>query len=135
MVETPSIRRRLICNLYECLLLLAFLFVAAIPFVVLAQGLDPALMHRLLQVYALFMIGVYFVTFWGKGQTLAMKTWHFRIESSRQGRRLTRPQLWLRYVCSCMNLALLGAGWWYALYSADRQFLQDRLAGTRLVMD
>ena len=32
-----------------------------------------------------------------------------------------------------LGLALAGAGFWWALFDRDRQFLHDRLARTRLV--
>ncbi|MBI5330631.1 MAG: RDD family protein [Betaproteobacteria bacterium] len=132
MSEIPSIRRRLVCNLYESLLLTAFVFLVSIPLVVLSQELAPLVARWLLRGYVLGMAGLYFVTFWGRGQTLAMKTWRIRLESSGAA-AVSRKQLWLRYLLACLNLATLGAGWWYAAFTPERQFLQDRWAGTRLV--
>jgi uncharacterized RDD family membrane protein YckC len=128
----PTLGRRLACNLYETLLLLALLILAGMPFGLLLLGLSEAWRNGLLRVYWLLLAGLYLVYFWRKGQTLAMKTWRIRLESV-QGARPSVAQLWLRYLYACLNLALLGAGWWYALVTPDRQFLQDRLAGTRLV--
>jgi uncharacterized RDD family membrane protein YckC len=127
----PTIRRRLACVLYECLLLLSILFVSAFPFVGLAQGLPPDAFKILLRLYLVVVTGVYFSLFWHRGQTLAMKTWGIRIESARGGPPSIR-QAWLRYLMCWLTLPLLGMGWWSALRSPDRQFLQDRLAGTRL---
>jgi len=124
-------RRRFACVSYEFLILLAVWFVAAFPFVRLIQGLHPPLSSALMQVYLLLVTGIYFHLFWRRGQTLAMKTWGIRIESARGGPP-SSGQTWLRYLLSCLNLVLLGVGWWSALFSPDRQFLQDRLAGTRL---
>jgi hypothetical protein len=33
------------------------------------------------------------------------------------------------------SIALGGGGYWWALFDRDGQFLHDRLAGTRLVMN
>jgi uncharacterized RDD family membrane protein YckC len=129
---TPGLGRRLACAFYESLLLSALFLVAAFPFVPLTRGLDPATAKASLQVYLILVAGGYFTLFWRKGRTLAMKTWGIRIESA-QGGAPTLRQVWLRYLLSCLNIALLGAGWWSALFASDRQFLHDRLAGTRLI--
>lgn len=128
----PSVGRRLLCVLYDGLLLSAVLLVATFPFVALTRTLEPGLARHLLQAYLFLVAGAYFAVFWRKGQTLAMKTWKFRLETDAGG----RPgwgRAWLRYLLAWVNLALLGVGWWSAWFRPDRQFLQDRLAGTRLV--
>lgn len=132
MTAPPSLRRRLACNLYELLLLSAVLLVAAFPFVAVTSRFDFALIRPYFQVYLLFVAGCYFTLFWRKGQTLAMKTWRLRLETA-EGGHAHWGQVWLRYVLCCCNLACLGMGWWAALWHPQRQFLQDRLAGTRLV--
>lgn len=128
----PGLGRRLACVLYESLLLMAVCLIAAFPFVPLTASLDPALGRPLLQGYLLLVAGGYFTVFWRRGQTLAMKTWRLRMES-RTGGPVGRGQAWLRYGLACLNLLVLGLGWWSALLTQDGQFLQDRLAGTRLV--
>jgi len=130
-VNTPSFGRRLACNLYEMLLLAALLFVSIFPFAAITQPLPAEIGIALQWIYLFLIGGLYFVTFWRKGQTLAMKTWRIRLET-KNGAPPSLAQAWLRYVLACMNLALLGIGWWAALLREDRQFLQDWLAGTRL---
>lgn len=128
----PTLARRLACVAYDALLLAAVLLIAAFPFVPMAGILAPSIAREALQIYLLLIAGGYFTVFWRKGQTLAMKTWGIRIESTRSGPP-DRKQAWLRYLLACLNLALLGFGWWSAWFLSDRQFLQDRLAGTRLI--
>ncbi len=132
MTKPPGLGRRLACVLYETFLLAAVLLVAAFPFVPLVQALAPAYARGVLQAYLLLVAGGYFTLFWRKGQTLAMKTWGLRMEAA-DGGPPGRARAWLRYLLACLNLALLGAGWWAAPFRTDGQFLQDRLAGTRLV--
>jgi uncharacterized RDD family membrane protein YckC len=129
--DAPSLGRRLLCVLYDGVLLSAVLVVAAFPFVILTRSLDTTLARPLLQVYLLLVAGVYFTLFWQKGQTLAMKTWKLRLETL-TGSRPSWGQVWLRYVLAGANIAALGLGWWSALFRTDRQFLQDHWAGTRL---
>ena len=130
--STPPVFRRLLCALYEGLLMAAVLFIAAFPMVILSHNLPHALARHLLQAYLFLVGGWYFTYFWHRGQTLPMKTWGIRIESATGG-TAGRGRLWLRYLLAWINLACAGLGWWSALFSRDRQFLQDRLAGTRLV--
>lgn len=129
---TPHLGKRLACAVYESLLLGAVLLVASFPFVPLIQALAPTFAKTGLQIYVLLIAGAYFTWFWRRGQTLAMKTWRIRIESAHGGLP-TRRQVWQRYLFCCLNLILAGVGWWSALFTPDRQFLQDRLAGTRLI--
>ncbi len=106
------------------------------------------------QLYLLVTIGVYFVFFWTQGRrTLAFKTWQLRLADAASGALSpTRKQAIVRYVAAWIGpaLALLvftliggksGPLWFIALISnfawaivdRDRQFLHDRIAGTRIV--
>ena len=128
-MNTPSFPRRLACLVYEALLLLAVLIIASFPFVALVQGLPAAWYRPLVWGYWLVTAGLYFTLFWRRGQTLAMKTWRIRLEST-DGQPLTKQQVIKRYLLICL---LFPISWVWALFAADRQFLHDRLAGTRLV--
>jgi uncharacterized RDD family membrane protein YckC len=131
-VNAPSLRRRLACNFYESLLLIAVLFVAAFPLAAVTIQLPHNIGIPLLRVYLFIVAGVYLTLFWRKGQTLAMKTWGICLVD-KNGAPPSYAQVWLRYVLACLNLALLGIGWWAALLNKDHQFLQDRFAGTCLI--
>lgn len=130
----PSIKRRLICMVYESLLLAGVAFFAALLFLG-ASGASPSEWTRhAFQVYLFFVIGLYFVGSWCHGgQTLAMKTWKLRLEGA-NGARITLRQAMLRYACAWPSVLLGGIGVLYALSDRERQFLHDRLAGTKLVM-
>jgi len=128
-MTTPSLPRRLACLVYEAMLLTAVLFIASIPFVAVTQFLPPLLFRLLVWGYWLLLAGGYFTLFWRRGQTLAMKTWHIRLESA-SGMPPTSGQAAKRYLLACL---LFPVSWAWALFAADRQFLHDRLAGTRLV--
>ncbi|WP_422291525.1 RDD family protein [Hydrogenophaga sp.] len=142
------------CWLYEGMLLFGVVFIAGYLFSTLTQT-RHALDNRHLQQAFLFVVfGIYFAWFWAKGQTLAMKTWHIRVVDN-QGRPLTQARALWRYVLSWLwflpplavgaafslpggELALIVVGWvlvWALLsrFHAQRQFVHDALAGTRLV--
>ena len=120
---------------YECLLLLGIL--AAL--LVLPHVLLGAFAHRLaspilVQAHCFVVLLIYCLWFWSDGrQTLAMKTWRIRLVT-RDGLPLRPAQALLRYLLCWPSIGLGGAGIVWAVFDRDRQFLHDRLAGTRLVM-
>ncbi|MFN7834512.1 MAG: RDD family protein [Burkholderiaceae bacterium] len=131
--KTPSRWQRLACAIYEAVLLFGIVFMAGYIFDVITQS-RHALMHRHARQIMLFLIiGTYFVWSWSAGrQTLPMKTWHlYLLERSGQPVRPWRAAC--RYVLS-WPLVLTGLGWLWSFVDRDKQFLQDRLAGTRLTI-
>ncbi|MDZ4104127.1 MAG: RDD family protein [Hydrogenophaga sp.] len=156
----PSLRRRMACWLYEGTLMFGVVFLVGVLFTtsyVLSSFTQSgnALDNRYLQQALVFVaFGIYFGWFWAKGQTLAMKTWHIRVVD-RHGNALTQGRALWRYVLSWLwllpplavaglmhltgqQLSVLLVGWiviWALLsrFHAQRQFLHDALAGTRLV--
>ncbi len=129
-----ALPRRLLSVIYETVLLAAVLLAGALPFLVLARQLEPALVRPLFQLYLLLLCGVYFVWQWTRGgQTLPMKTWRLRLVT-REGAPLALHHGVSRFLLAVVGLALFGIGYAWALADRDRQFLHDRLAGTRIVM-
>lgn len=129
----PSIKRRLICMVYESLLLLSIAFVAGLLFLG-ATGTSPSgWMRHAFQIYLFLAMGLYLVGSWCRsGQTLAMKTWKLRL-SSADGAKITLRQAMVRYIFAWPCLLLGGIGILYAPFDRERQFLHDRLAGTSIV--
>jgi uncharacterized RDD family membrane protein YckC len=130
-----GLARRALALVYEALLLAAVLLAGALPFVMLAPAPDSALTRFALQCYLLVLCGVYYIWQWLRGgQTLPMKTWRIRLVT-REGAALTLGHGARRYLYALAGTALFGAGFLWAFVDRDRQFLHDRLAGTRLVKD
>ena len=78
------------------------------------------------------VLGAYFLWYWHHGgQTLAMQTWKLQLQTA-DGRIPTLAQLALRFLLAWPSLLFYGAGLIWALFDRDRQFLHDRLAGTRI---
>ena len=151
---TPGLWPRMASWLYEGILLFGVGFVADYLLDTLSQS-RHGLKNRELRVVFLFVIfGIYFVWFWAKGQTLAMKTWHIKL-LDQHGKSITQTRAFVRYCLSwvwCLpplaasamvgttiqETALLVSGWivFWALLSRlhpGGQFWHDALAGTRLV--
>lgn len=132
--QLPGIVRRLACMLYESLLLLGVLSLAfMVPQLILGMGFGIALPGWALLAHLFVALGAYFLWFWSHGgQTLAMQTWKIEL-STVSGLRPPFGRLMLRYALAWPSLAYFGVGLVWALFDRDRQFLHDRLAGTRLV--
>jgi uncharacterized RDD family membrane protein YckC len=148
--------RRLLCLVYECVLLFGIVMLVG-----LAYGGITNQQHALhgqwgLRALLFFVLGFYFIGFWTRaGQTLAMKTWHIRLEPT-QGVQITPARAMLRFLLSWVwvlpglalahFMGLSGGGPISAvvatgvlgysatsLLHADRQFWHDTVCGTRLV--
>ncbi len=151
---TPDLWRRMACWMYEGILLFGVVFFAGYLFGTLSQTRNAMHNRHALQAFLFVVFGIYFVWFWAKGQTLAMKTWHIRVVD-RQGHPVTQLRAlgryflsWLWFLPPLLALApfqLTGAqtaaivfGWvvvWALLsrFHPDGQFWHDALAGTRLI--
>lgn len=128
-----GLSRRLAALAYEFLLVLALVFFTAFAFQGATASLLEGVIRHLFQAYLFLVIGLYFIPCWARGgQTLPMKTWRLRLVS-RQGTRVSPGQAMLRYLLAWGSLLTLGFGFVWAAWDADRQFLHDRLAGTRII--
>ena len=150
----PALGRRMACWLYEGLLLFAVAFIAGYLYSTLSQA-RHAMQHRTgLQFFLLLVFGIYFVWFWSKGQTLAMKTWHIQVVDHKL-RPLTQRRALLRFLLSWIWFLppLVGAyllktppaisfgltlGWiaFWAIssqFQSERQFWHDVWAGSKLI--
>lgn len=118
---------------YDGLLLFGLGFLASWVFVILSGDAREGI-HRIVhQAYLATVFGVYFVTCWRRsGQTLAMKTWGLRLVD-RDGGSISISRAVLRYVLALSGLLGAAAGFLWAFADRDRQFLHDRMLGTRIV--
>lgn len=157
----PSIRRRLACMLYESVLLFGVVMTAGYLYSSLTQQRHALQGSTGLQLFLFIVLGIYFAGFWSRsGQTLAMKTWHIRLQTVGGGvpsqlrafLRYVASWLWFVPALACAHFSglrisdirsalayavIVAAGMLaYALLArqrADRQFLHDVLCGTQLV--
>jgi len=72
--QTPGVWRRMACWLYEGMLLFGVVFIAGYLFGTLTQTRNAMDNRTALQVFIFLALSAYFVIFWTRGQTLAMKT-------------------------------------------------------------
>ncbi|MDO5625234.1 MAG: RDD family protein [Pseudomonadota bacterium] len=150
----PSLTRRMACWLYEGTLLFGVVAMTGLLFSVATESRHALANRHALMVVEFAVLGLYFVYFWSKGQTLPMKTWHIRLvdragQPVRRGRALVRYLLaWIWFLpplalmapwgLSGAEVSVLMAGWigvWALLsrFQREQQFWHDVWAGTRLI--
>lgn len=129
----PKLWQRLLCLLYDFLLLFAVIFMASLVFVPLFSSIDPLYFKPFYQFYLLTIMGVYFIWFWTHGgQTLAMQTWKLRIVDSK-GQSITKKQAITRYLLALVLYPFFFITLIWMFFDRDRQFLHDRIAGTQII--
>ena len=154
-LTAPPLRRRLICMVYEAMLLFGIVFVSDFLFDVITQSKHALVLRHARQFWLFLVIGTYFVFCWTRsGQTLAMQTWRIKVVDLDGGRlpvikaivRYCLAWMWflpaaaLVYQLGLKQWAMaaaiaLGMLVWALTARLDKygQFLHDRIAKTRLV--
>ena len=155
-LPAPTIKRRVTVMVYEFFLLFAVEMLAVLIYILLTGNRQEPLFQHGLKLWLFLVTGLYFTWCWrDSGHTLAMKTWRIKVVQAGHARLPWRTAV-VRYllawawfapalvICwifrlhakSEITVALtIGIVAWAltAFLDKDRQFLHDRLAGTRLV--
>lgn len=143
--------------LYEGILLFGLLFGVLLAFDSLTQSRHALFLRDARQVILFLAMGLYFLLSWRKnGQTLPMKTWRMQLQTL-SGHKISWLRAVWRYVLmwllplTCIALvyvlvATLNNPGVYSLlifapfsifigtfFTADKQFLHDKWAGTRII--
>ncbi len=145
------------CAVYEGLLLFGVLAGAGLLYGILLRPAGDSNWGWPFYLYLLVVMGGYFVWFWSKGETLAMATWHLRLQSRGKPGPPSRLQALVRFAVSqlwwlpglatvhLLDLDGNRAALWsivlanvagYALSTRlhpSRQYLHDLIAGTEMV--
>lgn len=158
-ITTPTIKRRLICMVYEAFLLTAVELLAISIYLLLTRNQHTPTIDHGRNAVVFLVAAAYFIHAWtGSGHTLAMKTWRIKVVKLGYARVPLRAAA-IRYLMAWgwflpALVACLGFGWtaahdaknmsiafavgivaWAltALLDKDGQFLHDRIAGTRMI--
>jgi uncharacterized RDD family membrane protein YckC len=160
----PSIPRRMACFTYEGILIFGVVFISGLVFTIVSDALMPSassdpisksLAYRsVFQAFIFCVLTAYFVYFWRRGQTLAMKTWRIQVLDL-QGEHLSTSMAlkrwissWVWFIPPLMALTpfslsmpertVLCVGWisiWATLarFQSNKQFWPDVWSNTQLV--
>jgi uncharacterized RDD family membrane protein YckC len=155
-IATPTIQRRLISMVYEAFLIVSVEALAVLAYLFVTRNQHTAAIDHGRNAVFFLVAAAYFIHSWsGSGHTLAMKTW--RIKVVKLGcKSVPLRAAMIRYLMAWgwflpAIVACYAFGWksvrevgiafavgvvaWAltALLDKDRQFLHDRIAGTRLI--
>jgi uncharacterized RDD family membrane protein YckC len=158
LVETPSLKRRLICLVYDAFLIAAVVVLGITLFTIPAVllKLDQGFIYYGRQVALFFVAALYFIHTWtGSGYTLAMKTWRIKLVKVGYA-KVPFCAAAIRYVLAwgwvlpgfavsyfahlprsqyAIAIGINVVVWSLSAFlDKDRQFLHDKLAGTRLIL-
>lgn len=131
--RVAALGRRLLSILYETLIVAALLLAVTGVFTVLIGDSRGEPWRTLLRLVLLCTVGGYLVYSWGGArQSLPMRTWRLLI-LDRDGQPLSTTLALKRFILAAAGMAAGGVTLLWALFDRERQFLHDRLAGTRIV--
>ena len=144
--QSPSLLRIFAAMVYDSLILAAI----SIAYGALVVGLSvfmqgrPEAGHRIAWGTAssiLISIGwcavliLFYVYFWHRfGQTLAMKTWRFKMVDAETNQLASYKQCVTRSFAAILSFLLLGFGFWCKLFHPQKRMLHDVLSGTKLIL-
>ncbi len=154
-VATPSLKRRLICLVYETFLIIAVAALGIFVFLFASQKLNDTVIYYGRSVTLFVVVGVYLVHSWaGTGFTLAMKTWRIKLVKVGYATVPVKAAIvryvfawgWVLPALAVSHFGHLSRGqtgaavavgivaWALTVFlDKDRQFLHDKIAGTRLI--
>ncbi|MGZ8218134.1 RDD family protein [Methylomagnum sp.] len=125
--------RRLAAMLYDALLLAGVLFAATLVILPLRGG-EAFRAHD--PIFSVYLLGVAFLFlgwFWTHGgQTLGMRAWRIRLQSSDGGPASWR-QATVRYLFALISGACLGLGFLWIALDPHKRGWHDLASGTRIV--
>ena len=128
----PSLKRRLACLLYEGLVVFSILLIGFLLPQVVLSGFGWRISPTGLWLHLFLLLMAYFVWCWlNGGQTLPMKTWKLRVTNA-DDLPLRPLQAVLRYMLAWPSILLFGIGILWSIVDRDKQFLHDRIAGTKI---
>lgn len=126
-----GLARRLAAVVYDALLLIAVLFFAALPVVLLHGGAVEG--SILFDVYLVGVAFAFYGWFWTHGgQTIGMRAWRVRVVRA-DGSPVRWADAGIRFAVAILSWIALGAGFWWCLLEREGRTWHDRASGTRLV--
>lgn len=132
--QSPSSFRCVAAMVYDSFILFSILLLATAIALFFNHG-HSFLPHQYVFLTYLFAVCGLFLSYcWHKGgQTLGMLAWKIKIVDE-QGQRLSFKKAWLRYGLCLLSLFFVGMGFIWRLFDAEKQYLHDRLLGTRIIL-
>lgn len=129
MPPKSNLLRRFAAIFYDFLLLLSVLFFATALILPFNAG-QAVTSHCLYSFYLLFISFLFYGWFWTHGgQTLGLKAWKLHVLTIDQ-QPITWIQAFWRFCSAFLSWAMLGLGFFWALFNKDKRCLHDVLSKT-----
>lgn len=135
-IQYVGLVRRLMAIMYDLLLLLAILFIATYIANAINQGkpIGPdSPYHTIFILYLVAISFFYYGWFWTHGgQTLGMKTWRIRLQST-QSAVISWQQVVIRLITAQLSWLCAGAGFIWSLFNRQNKTWHDIASGCVLI--
>ena len=144
--QSPGLVRIIAAMIYDSLLLAA----VSIAYGAIVVGIRVVLQGRpevgqriqwdfltgsLISLGWLVMLVLFYMYFWHKfGQTLAMKTWRFKMVDAQTNQHASYKQCAIRSFTAMLSLLFLGFGYWCKFFHPQQRMLHDVTSGTKLIL-
>ena len=130
----PGPLRQLMVMLYDFMLLLSALLLAAVIPVALNQGEAIQAGNPIFLLYLLMVSLFFYGWFWTHGgQTLGMRAWKVYLVGQTQV-QITWKQASIRFAVAIVSWLCLGLGFLWQWLSKDKLSWHDLLSGTQLIV-
>lgn len=130
--NTCSLKRLSASMLYEGLVIFSILLIGFLMPQIVLSGFGHEMPQKFLWLHIFVLLMIYFVWCWlNGGQTLPMKTWKLKLVDI-SGEPVRPAQAVLRYMAAWPSI-IFGVGILWVFFDPKRQFLHDRIAGTKII--
>jgi uncharacterized RDD family membrane protein YckC len=124
---------RMICLVYEILILMGLGILAGLPFVYLTDYPHHPELRSWYRAYLLLIIAIYFIYQWQRsGQTVPMKTWRLKIVDQYSNAPPTYLQSIRRFSAACCGF-ITGINFIWLVLDKQHRGLHDIIGGTRTI--
>lgn len=126
--------RRLMAMLYDSLLLLAILMLAALPVVTIFDDVTSGWARHAFQFYLLVVSLIFFGWFWVHGgQTLGMRSWRLRLIGAEDAAVGWKTAL-VRFMAALVSGLAAGLGFLWALLDARHRTWHDHISDSYIIL-
>jgi len=132
-LRAANLFRRLAAGCYDLLVLGGILMLTSFVIIAARGGKAIPAGSMAYQAFLALQVASFFIGFWARGgQTLGMRAWKIRVETS-DGRPLSVPGAGIRLAAAIVSAAALGLGFLWILIDGDGRAWHDRVSATRVV--
>ena len=132
--SAASMGRRVGAMIYDALVIIGILFIAALPLPILdafAPGEWWAILLK--RIYLAATMFLYLGGFWVHGgQTVGMRAWKIKLIRS-DGAAVRWKDALFRFAAATVSIASLGIGFFWALTNEEKKAWHDSWSSTRLI--